>query len=252
MPEENTGIIIMIYEQKSQNSVLCSARRGLARLQRVGLVRERVERVAPVGLCLLHPAQHLLLLPAQLAEALLSSSRLDSATCAFSSASSFSFCLVDRKLALSRLVFLCSLPIGTVMMASRLPVRARGVWFEKYQSKELAESIPGFLVPHGFVRAVQRTLSWGDGAHLGGASDLSGRRPSWSLRAGRRSHACRAPSAPSLRIRPSSSPGRRAFCSEFALHYMGLRVYHSQCMYWRPDSNFSRRPGRAGFRLLPG
>ena len=24
MPEENTGIIIMIYEQKSQNSVLCS------------------------------------------------------------------------------------------------------------------------------------------------------------------------------------------------------------------------------------
>ena len=58
-----------------QNSVLCSARRGLARLQRVGLVRERVERVAPVGLCLLHPAQHLLLLPAQLAEALLSSSR---------------------------------------------------------------------------------------------------------------------------------------------------------------------------------
>ena len=141
MPEENTGIIIMIYEQKSQNSVLCSARRGLARLQRVGLVRERVERVAPVGLCLLHPAQHLLLLPAKLAEALLSSSRLDSATCAFSSASSFSFCLVDRKLALSRLVFLCSLPIGTVVMASRLPVRARGVWFEKYQSKELAESI---------------------------------------------------------------------------------------------------------------
>ena len=83
---------------------------------------------------------------------------------------------MDRKLALSRLVFSCSLPIGTVMMASRLPVRARGVWFEKYQSKELAESIPGFLVPHGFVRAVQRTLSWGDGAHLGGASDLSGRR----------------------------------------------------------------------------
>ena len=93
----------MIYEQQSEH--------------------ERVERVAPVGLRLLHLARHLLLLPAQLAEALLSSSRLDSATCAFSSASSFSFCLVDRKLSMTRLVFLWRLPIGTVITASMFPVR---------------------------------------------------------------------------------------------------------------------------------
>ena len=47
-----------------------------------------------------------------------------------------------------------------------------------FHSKEPAKSIPGFLVPHGFVRALQRGVFWGDGTHLGGASDLSGRRPS--------------------------------------------------------------------------
>ena len=108
------------------------------------------------------------------------------------------------------------------MMASMLPVRARGVWCETYHSKEVADSILGFLVPHGFVRALQRFVRWVDGAPFGGASYLSGRCPSRWPRAGWRSHACRAPSAPSYRISPSSSPGRRAFCSEFALHYMGL------------------------------
>ena len=44
-----------------------------------------------------------------------------------------------------------------------LPVRARGVWCETYHSKEVADSILGFLVPHGFVRALQRFAPWGDG-----------------------------------------------------------------------------------------